>query len=185
VFSFGAIFLNKSKYFAVVLFGYRRDLTLKSKKMKVGPKLSEKKEALDLESFHLVSQNEFANIYWVEEHKAVLCVIRTEFIPFDAFQEIFLKAGELSCLRRAHKFIFDKRNLRAFHQPSMEWYFLYWKKEMLSLGLRVHRKILPQGNWFDLAVKTCREELERRPEAAFLKNLDIQYRQSIKEALES
>jgi NAD(P)-dependent dehydrogenase (short-subunit alcohol dehydrogenase family) len=31
----------------------------------------------------------------------------------------------------------------------MEWYFIYWKKEMLEYGVKTHRKILPSEKWFE------------------------------------
>jgi hypothetical protein len=141
----------------------------------------------ELEAYQheLVSENSYAQLYWIPQHNALACVMLQEYIPFSVFQETFIQAGEIACMRKAQRFIFDKRSLRAFHQPSMEWYFLHWKRQMLCLGLRTHRKILPTGNWFDLAVKTCREELEKCPQAVFLQNLDIQYRQNLTEAIES
>ena len=81
--------------------------------------------------------------------------------------------------------VFDKRALKVFHQPSMVWYFVEWKEEMYSKGLTKHRKILPRDPVFRECVKLGRENLSKENPSAKYHELDIQYKNSIQEAIDS
>lgn len=114
----------------------------------------------------------------------VLCEARSDYIPVEEFKELFYKNAEAIEKVGGKKFIFDKRCLRAFHQPSMEWYCVEWKKEMYErFGLEVHRKILPEEEWFQRAVEAGLQDIRQQYEDHPLDLLDIAYVDSIEEAL--
>ncbi len=134
--------------------------------------------------YQLVYQHSDANVYVVGE--SMVCELISPYVTIEKFQELF---GELSKIVEKYgisKFVFDKRSLRTFHQPSMEWYFVYWKEQMYQKGLKSHRKILPVGlDWFADAVKAGREFIrEKHPDCIAFK-LDMKYVDSIEEGLNS
>lgn len=118
-----------------------------------------------------------------KENGYLICETRSPFVPIDDFITFFEKMGEIIEKYKIEKFIFDKRSLRAFHQPTMEWYFVEWKQKLMKFGLTVHRKILPQEEWFKKAVEAGRANIQKSyPEFPFDK-LDIQYFDSIEECV--
>ena len=107
----------------------------------------------------------------------------TTYIPIEQFKEIFNAIGKLTQERKITKLIFDKRKLSVFHQPSMEWYFVEWKDKMFNLGLKTHRKILPQDQIFQQSVKIGREKIRQmHPNGKFLQ-MDIQYSENLEDAI--
>ena len=76
--------------------------------------------------------------------------------------------------------------MRVFHQPSMEWYYIFWKEEIYKKGVSVHRKILPQDQIaFNLAVEAGKSKIMSEHKESIIPLLDIQYKTSIQEAIES
>ncbi|WP_224997953.1 hypothetical protein [Cesiribacter sp. SM1] len=131
-----------------------------------------------------VFSNDYVAVYTDASKRVLVCQTLASYIPIHTFKASFLQCSGLIAKEGIERFIFDKRSLRAFHQPSMEWYFVNWKQEMYhEHGLRIHRKILPQEQWFQKCVEAGRHEIEQRhPENIFSK-LDITYTGSIAEAL--
>lgn len=128
-------------------------------------------------------EDEYAHVLAVRENKAIICILKKEYVPINNFQDIFLKISELVIEGGFRKFIFDKRALKAFHQPSMEWYYIHWKQNMYTHGLEVHRKILPPEPWFRKTVALARNEIIDKYADTILTKLDIQYCESIEEAI--
>ncbi len=126
----------------------------------------------------------FSRIYYNPDIKTIICELKSEYVPIEHFKDTFYKVSELVEAGNNHKFIFDKRSLKAFHQPSMEWYFTVWKKEMHAKGLSIHRKILPPEPWFRKSVAIAKEQISREKQGLVLDLLDIQYCDSIQEAIE-
>ncbi|HAA11445.1 MAG TPA: hypothetical protein DCE41_06975 [Cytophagales bacterium] len=126
-----------------------------------------------------------ASVYTLAESGFILCVLQKEYIPIVAFKELFEKITELISAGKYHRFIFDKRKLSAFHQPSMEWYYLEWKASVLPMGIKEHRKLLPEANWFRKTVEIAKIGLEKRMPEELRNGLDIQYCESIEEATTS
>jgi hypothetical protein len=126
----------------------------------------------------------FSKVYYSKELKTIVCELTSEYVPIEHFKDTFYKVSELVEAGNNHKFIFDKRSLRAFHQPSMEWYFVVWKMDMYEKGLKIHRKILPAEPWFRKSVAIAKEQIAREHTELILEKLDIQYCDSIEEALE-
>ncbi|MEM9671919.1 MAG: hypothetical protein AAF992_04950, partial [Bacteroidota bacterium] len=115
----------------------------------------------------------------------IICELKSEYVPIEHFKDIFYKISELVKRGISQKFIFDKRALRAFHQPSMEWYFVVWKKEMYQHGLSLHRKILPDEPWFQKSVEIAKEQIVKNYPDTIVDKLDIRYCDSIQEAIEN
>jgi hypothetical protein len=107
----------------------------------------------------------------------------TNYIPLEPFKEIFNFVGELAKEKKITKLIFDKRKLTVFHQPSMEWYFVEWKEKMFDQGLNIHRKILPVDDVFRQSVRIGREKIDKNYPTKKFNQMDIQYAETIEEAL--
>lgn len=115
-----------------------------------------------------------------------VCIVTatTSYIPMDEFKKTFEYIGELVATEGVTKLIFDKRNLKVFHQPSMEWYFVTWKEEVFYKGLTTHRKILPTDEIFIQSVRIGREKIEASFPDGKYKEMDIQYADTIEKAIE-
>ena len=134
----------------------------------------------------MIKEKEFkhATIYLLPEQPGVALVEATaNYIPLERFKEIFNFIGELASKRKITKLIFDKRNLSVFHQPSMEWYFVEWKEKLFDAGLTAHRKILPADDVFRQSVRIGREKINKAFPLKKFNLMDIQYAETIEEAL--
>jgi hypothetical protein len=134
----------------------------------------------------ILKQFKHAVVSSVDKHSNTLVVEATAtYIPIEQFKEIFNFIGELVKKGRVTKLIFDKRKLTVFHQPSMEWYFVEWKEKMFDLGLTQHRKILPQDRIFRESVKIGRDKINRSHPNGKFHEMNIQYAETIEEAIGS
>lgn len=136
-----------------------------------------------MENFDLSFQERYAKVFANNEEGIVICELLTDYVPIEDFKETFEKISKIIKGGNFEKFIFDKRSLRAFHQPSMEWYFLVWKKEMLQYGVSKHRKILPEEKWFEKMVKIAKEQIMKNNPENIIDKLDIKYCSSTEEAI--
>ncbi|MEM7549717.1 MAG: hypothetical protein AAF363_08585 [Bacteroidota bacterium] len=140
-----------------------------------------------LESKHRLSiEKEFksALVYTVDDKPNIAVVSATNsYIPVEEFKDIFRFIGGLVKSNGIEKLVFDKRKLSVFHQPSMEWYFIEWKEEMYDLGLQSHRKILPEDPVFRQSVKIGRSSIEEKFPQGKYKQMDIQYFETIDDAI--
>lgn len=125
-----------------------------------------------------------AIIKTVVGHPKVAVVEATAtYIPIEQFKEIFAAIGDIVKEKKISKLVFDKRKLAVFHQPSMEWYFVEWKEKMFDLGLKTHRKILPQDEVFRQSVKIGREKIKAIHPNGKYTQMDIQYAESLEDAI--
>jgi hypothetical protein len=140
---------------------------------------------VDLEAmgFQLRFENRWARVVYQPDLKVVICQLLSDYVPIEHFRSMFQQISALIENGDFTKFIFDKRSLRTFHQPSMEWYFLYWKQEMMGYGLLQHRKILPNLDWFKTAVAIERGQLAGKMSPEAVEKLDIKYCDNIPEAI--
>jgi hypothetical protein len=113
-----------------------------------------------------------------------MCILREPYIPISKFKDIFNNIEVLAREGSFDKFVFDKRSLRAFHQPSMEWYFIEWKKTVLDYGIDKHRKILPPEEWFAKMVEIAKFQILEKYPNNIAHLLDIQYFDTIEDCLE-
>jgi len=105
------------------------------------------------------------------------------YIPIEEFKEIFEKTGELVKKEKISKLIFDKTELKVFHQPSMEWYFTQWKEKMFDLGLKKHRKILPNDDVFKKSVQIGREKILKDFPNIKAHQMEILYSNTLEDAI--
>lgn len=135
----------------------------------------------------LVSHHEgtHAKISFVEGKPIAIVEAKSTYIPIEEFKKTFEEIGKLVDAKKISKLIFDKRKLTVFHQPSMEWYFTEWKEKMWNKGLKTHRKILPDNKVFQQSVKIGREKIkEENPNLKF-NEMDIQYKDSLQDAIDN
>lgn len=121
---------------------------------------------------------------WIHtQSKAVACILLSEYIPIAVFRDTFSTITGIIEGGDFETFIFDKRSLRTFHQPSMEWYYIEWKTEVAKMGVYKHRKLLPDLPWFVKAVEIAKIPLLGKLPNDLKERLDITYCKSIEEAL--
>ena len=133
----------------------------------------------------MIKEKEFkhATIYLTPQQGTALVEATASYIPLEKFKEIFNYIGELTENKKLTKLIFDKRKLSVFHQPSMEWYFAEWKEKMFDVGLTIHRKILPHDDVFRQSVRIGREKINKAYPTKKYHLMDIQYADSVEDAL--
>ena len=125
-----------------------------------------------------------ANVFLVKDTPGVAVVEATSnYIPIEQFKEIFDFIGDVVRQKHITKLVFDKRKLTVFHQPSMEWYFVEWKDKMFKFGLTKHRKLLPEDRTFRESVKIGREKINKNYPAGKFHSMDIQYANTLEEAI--
>ena len=135
--------------------------------------------------FKLHNETRYTKIYSHPVSQSLIIQVVNNFIPIDEFKKNFYACSEIIKAENLKKVIFDKRKMSVFHQPSMEWYFLEWKEEIADkYGVNTHRKILPDDNLFIQSVKIARKKIDENYPNARYKQLDIQYVNSIDEAIE-
>lgn len=126
-----------------------------------------------------------ASVSEVAGESTLVVAATGSYITIEEFKSIFNYIGTLVKENKFKKLVFDKTKLNVFHQPSMEWYFVEWKEQMFELGLKTHRKILPADKVFIQSVKIGREQIaEKYPKGKF-HEMDIQYSESLNEAIKS
>lgn len=133
--------------------------------------------------FELAYEQRYAKVWVNRTRKVIICELLSDYVPIEEFKIAFGEIGELVKAGDFEKFIFDKRALRAFHQPTMEWYFIHWKKEMLGYGVKTHRKILPAEKWFEKMVQIAKAQILTQYPDNIIDQLDIAYCDTIEEAV--
>lgn len=133
--------------------------------------------------FELAYEQRYAKVWVNRTRKVIICELLSDYVPIEEFKIAFGEIGELVKAGDFEKFIFDKRALRAFHQPTMEWYFIHWKKEMLGYGVKTHRKILPPEKWFEKMVQIAKAQILIQYPDNIINQLDIAYCDTIEEAV--
>lgn len=127
-----------------------------------------------------------AEIFTVKGNPEVAIIKATSsYIPIEEFKKIFNSIGELVKSNKVTKLIFDKTKLTVFHQPSMEWYFTEWKEDMFELGLKTHRKILPDNEVFKQSVKIGRDKINATFPNGKFHQMDIAYARDLEEAIKN
>jgi len=127
--------------------------------------------------------NEYAKGFINEEQKTIACVLTADYVPIGKFKQIFEMLSDEITEGDYIKFVFDKSNLRTFHQPSMKWYFTEWKTEVINYGLTRHYKVLPKLEYFRKSVEAARKPLLAKYPKDLLAKLRIEYFETIEEAV--
>ncbi len=126
----------------------------------------------------------YGQVSYNETYQVLIIEALSSYIPLDSFKNIFNSATEVSSQYLINKVIFDKRSLRTFHQPSMEWYFTDWKIHLYQQhGVDHHVKILPDIEWFAKAVEAGRAEIHRKYNLETLNHVTIEYKDSVYDAI--
>lgn len=126
-----------------------------------------------------------AEVYTVKSSHTALVRATGTYITIDEFKKVFEYIGELVEKNKITKLVFDKTKLSVFHQPSMEWYFVEWKEKMYELGLKTHRKILPNDPVFRQSVKIGREQIAMKHPKGKFNLMDIGYAESLEDAIKN
>lgn len=137
----------------------------------------------EIKDFEVAFEERYTRVFVNTSRKTIICELLADYVPIEDFKEAFLQIGEIVKSGDFEKFIFDKRSLRAFHQPTMEWYFIHWKKDMLDYGIKTHRKILPAEKWFEKMVQIAKDQILVTYPDNIINQLDIRYCDSIEEAI--
>jgi hypothetical protein len=136
-----------------------------------------------MQVFTLVSDSKFAHIQYVEDAFAVILKFKSAYVPIETFKAVLGEIEIFAGKEKVEKIVFDKSNLTVFHQPSMEWYHVEWKEKMLKKGVKSHRKILPKDRLFVESVRIGREKIQKNHPSFSFSRYDIQYCESVEEAL--
>ena len=137
-----------------------------------------KKQPIDVDSAHLSAT-------YLPEKETVIVTATNSFIPGPSFKQAFNSLGDFIKTNSVKKLIFDKRELKTFHQPSMTWYHVEWKNEMSDYGLKTHRKILPKDELFVNSVQIGRQKIVEDNPDFDINKFDIQYFETIEECIEN
>ena len=131
----------------------------------------------------IINEFEHAAIYLDGVSQSVIIRSKSTYIPIEEFQKIFNFAETLIKEHKINKTIFDKRSLKVFHQPSMQWYFTEWKERLFGLGIKKHIKILPDDFVFKSSVKIGRDKIDQLFPNALYHQTSIVYAENLAEAL--
>jgi len=130
--------------------------------------------------------DEFGKIYTANDSNTILCVVLQAYTPIDDFMNLLKQQMTVIDMYGCDKFIFDKRAIRGFHQPSMEWYYLTWKVEAYKkYGLSKHRKLFTDEKWFLRCIEAGRDQIRQKDPGSVVHTLDIKVVKDYAEALES
>lgn len=143
-----------------------------------------KQEDIPMESVELYS-DKYGTLYYLESKQVLIGVAEVNYIPMEEFKKICFAVENFIKTKFVKKLIFDKRNLTVFHQDSMEWYHVVWKPNIANYGLKTHRKLLPNDNLFRKSVEIGRQKIKQQNPHFNFEDFDIQYAESITEAIEN
>ncbi len=134
--------------------------------------------------FRLQWENNFGRIY-ASQNRILICEIKSSYVPFEEFQILINTCEQvIASIGGCVKFIFEKRALRSFHQPSMEWYYTVWKPKMYQqYGLGIHRKLFPQEKWFLKCIEAGRHEIRTKFPTSIANSLDVRVCMTLEEAM--
>lgn len=133
--------------------------------------------------FEVIFNDKYATVSYSQELSLAICKAETEYIPIGEFKKIFLFVFKFTETSKIHYFVFDKTNLRTFHQPSMEWYFAIWKPILKARGLINHYKILPAIDWFAKAVEAGKQEIFKKYGKDILDGINVSYINAVEELI--
>jgi hypothetical protein len=141
----------------------------------------------EIQSSSFIYQDRFVEVLKVENQPTLICKAKGSFIPSEDFKAAFGAIGEFikHAITPIRTLIFDKSSLRTFDQSAMTWYHIEWKPQMLSFGLRFHKKILPQDAFFRKSVEIGKARIKREYPHFNFETFNIEYYESLEEALEA
>jgi hypothetical protein len=135
-------------------------------------------------NFELVGSTEWSSLSYSPDLEFAICTAVAEYIPIEDFKSVFTAISGFAAENSVRHLLFDKRALRTFHQPSMEWYFTEWKPAVKAFGLTNHFKILPELEWFVQSVKAGKADILSKCEEGMLEGITVSYVNGIEEAMD-
>jgi hypothetical protein len=143
------------------------------------------------DDLHLINErfterysDEFGRIYTANDSNTIICELLLPYTPIDDFMNLLKQQMFLIEMYGCDKFVFDKRAIRGFHQPSMEWYYLTWKVDAYRrFGLAKHRKLFTNEEWFLKCVEAGRAQIRQKDPGSIVHTLDIKVCQTLAEAV--
>ncbi len=130
-------------------------------------------------------RSRYATVSFMPANETAIVSIHGAFIPMTDYQQTLEKLGELVRQEKVHKLIVDAQQLVAYHQPSVEWSFLNWKREMRNHGLTSYRYVLPNGGEYRKNLENGIRKIRRdHPNMEVLDRMDLTYCHSLEEAVE-
>ncbi|NJO02305.1 MAG: hypothetical protein HC880_12000 [Bacteroidia bacterium] len=134
--------------------------------------------------FQLLYEDGIGKIYYSTQISVFICEIVKEYIPIERFKNLLMVKAQMLKQHPCKKFIFDNREIRSFHQPSMEWYYIVWKPKMYEkFGLSVYRKLFTTELWFRKCIEVGLIKIKQSHPDNISHQLDIQVKESIREAI--
>ena len=133
----------------------------------------------------VVLNYKYLKVIYSPQYDALICEATSPYIPDTEFRLIFNEIEFFVSTLNIKKVIFDKRSLTVFNQESMTWYHVDWKERMLVYGLKTYRKLLPKDKLFKLSVEIGKEKILKDHPGFLFNKFDIQYCDTIEEALEN
>jgi len=135
------------------------------------------------EQFSELYKDDLFTLVFNKDLSMAICTADSQYIPIKEFKRMFSKICEMPEISKIDHFVFDKRSLRTFHQPSMEWYYAIWKPEMKKKGVTNHYKILPNLEWFLKAVEAGKQEIFQKYGSDLIDDIHVEYIDSIDELI--
>jgi hypothetical protein len=132
----------------------------------------------------LLFENEYLTFEKVKNSHSGLVTTKKDYVPIEKFKTGFLEIAKQAKSNFLKSIIFDKRNLSVFHQPSMEWYYTSWKKELAAANISRHYKILPPLPWFAKSVEAGLSEIKAKHPTFDFSIFTVTYVDSPEEAIE-
>jgi|GEM_PF-7004584 len=130
-------------------------------------------------------RSRYATVSFIPASETAIVSIHGAFIPMTEYQQTLEKIGELVKQEKVHKLIVDARQLVAYHQPSVEWSFLNWKREMSTYGLNSYRYVVPNSGEYRKNLENGIQKIRRdHPDTDLLDRMDLAYCRSLEEAVE-
>lgn len=133
-----------------------------------------------------IISNKYIEANYHPDKLTVVIKAVTDYIPEQEFKDAFNEVKNFVGEHKATKIVFDKSDLDVFHQDSMTWYHVEWKAELRKkYNIVKHRKILPEDELFNQSVQIGREKIERENNNFKFADYDIQYKDSLEDAMNS
>ena len=136
--------------------------------------------------FKLEHQDRWGQIYVskLTNPATFICRILTPYVPEEDFKKLVMQATFIAQKTGCDRFVFDKRLLKTFHQPSMEWYYVHWKPLMFNeFQLKKHRKLFMMEEWWLKCIEVGRNEIYRKHPHNICHTLDIKVAKDLEDAL--
>ncbi|WP_051203232.1 hypothetical protein [Hugenholtzia roseola] len=139
----------------------------------------------EMQATEVIYQDRFVEVLKIENEPTLICKTKGGFIPSEDFKIAFGAIGEYikHAVTPIRTLIFDKSTLRTFDQNAMTWYHIEWKPKLLSFGLRFHKKILPQDDFFRKSVEIGKARIKKEHPQFNFETFKIEYYESLDEAL--